>query len=78
MMGFEGLCCCAAGNGLHHWRFHFHVAAVVKEIANQADDFHPFLKGFLGLRVDYQVKISLAVPGFDIGEAVKFFRQRSQ
>ena len=63
---------------LHHGGFNFHKTAVRQKFPDQADDFHPFTEGSTDFRVDDQVYIALPVAGLNIGEAVKFFRQRPQ
>ena len=68
----------AAGDRLHHGRFHFHEAARVQKIPDLGDDLAALEKNFLHFQVRHQVEITLAIADFRVGEAVPFFRRRTQ
>ena len=68
----------AAGDVLHHRRFHFEEAARVQPVADRADDARAGDEDFARLRGDDQVDIALAVALLDIAQAVELVRQRPQ
>ena len=65
----------AAGNRLHHGRFHFGKSFSIEETANPLDDFASFAKNILHFVVHDQIQIPMAIPGFHIFQAVPFFRK---
>ena len=66
------------GNGLHHRRFHFQ-ESVSGEIGSDArhDPAARFKHG-VDVRVGDQIHVALPVPGFNVRQAVPFFRQGAQ
>ena len=74
----EGLGRGAAGDGVHHRRFDFEIAALHQEVADRLDDFRAHQKGLAGFLVGDQVEVALAVFRFLVGQAVEFLRQRTQ
>ncbi len=59
----------SAQNRMHHWRFHFHVAAFVKKIANFPDDFRARNKNFSRPVIHDQIEITPPVALLDIRQA---------
>ena len=78
MMGFERTGCSATGNIVQHRRFYFQKATVVQVLPDTLDDLRPFNKRILYFRMDDKIQIALAVTRFFIGQAMEFFRQRTQ
>ena len=68
----------AARDHLHHRSFHFHKVAAHHELANAGHDLRTNFEGVARLFVGDQIKVTLTVTGFLIGQAVKFVRQRTQ
>ena len=77
-MRLEGACCRTAGIGHQHGSFHFHKALAVQVFPDGADDFGPFDKGILYLRIHDQIHISLTVAQIRIGQTVILFRKDLQ
>ena len=78
VVGGEGLGRRAAGDGMHHRRFHFEEVALDHEGADRLDDLRAALEGLARVVVGDEVEVALAVFLFLVGEAVEFFRQRTQ
>ena len=76
MVGLEGPRRRAAGNLLHHRRFHFKIAALVKEPAQRLERLGALDEDFARFEVGEQVHIALAVAQLHVGQAVKLLRQR--
>ncbi len=66
----------AAGNRLHHWRFHFQVPAFVKELPQRAQHFGSLHKHFAALKIREQVHVALAVANLLVRQPMKLLRQR--
>ncbi len=77
-MGDERPSSGAAGNGLHHGRFHLHEAPLDEESANVADDPGAHLEHPPGVRVHDQVQVALPVADFGVGQSVELLGQRAQ
>ena len=75
-MGLEGPRRRAAGDLLHHRRFHFQIAALVKEVAQGLEHLGALDEDFAAFEVGEQVDIALAVAQLHVGQAVKLLRQR--
>ena len=74
----KGRAAAPAGDGMHHGRFHFDVAARVEEAPQLPQDFRPPRENFPRARIHDQIEIALAIAHLDVGQAVPFFRQRQQ
>ena len=68
----------AAGDDLHHRRFHFEEAACIQPVADRTHDAAAGNEHRARLGRDDQVDIALAVTLFDIGQPVPLVRQRTQ
>src|SRR5437016_2135331 len=68
----------AAGDGVHHRRFHLQEALADQEGADGLDDPAARDEDAFDLRVGDQVHIALPVAGLHIGQAVPFFWERAQ
>ena len=68
----------AAGDGLHHRRFHFDEVVLVQRVAERSHQLGPGEEDLTNLGIDDQVEISLAVAQLDVGEAMPFFGQGQQ
>jgi len=66
---------CAARFRLHHRGFHFQKIMPVHELPHQFDDQTAPDEDFLHGRIGDQIEVPLAVAGFDVRQAVPFFRQ---
>jgi len=77
VVGLEGPRHRSARPGLHHRGFDFQKIAILHEAANQLDDPASPLKHLPDLRIDHQIEVALAVPGFDIRQAVPLFRKHT-
>ena len=66
----------AAGDLLHHRRFHFEVAALVKEPAHRLQHLGPLHKYRAAFEIRKQVDITLAIAQFHIRQPMKLLRQR--
>src|ERR1700677_4887447 len=66
----------ATGHLLHHRRFYFDVAALVEKLAQRLESLGTLDEDFSAVEVDEQVHVALAVAQFDIGQTMKFLRQR--
>ena len=78
VMGYERPGRCPSGNLMHHGCFNFQKIAIGHEAADQVDDAGALEEYFTCFRIYDQVNIALAVAGFHIGQAMKFFRQRQK
>ena len=78
MVGLEGMGGRAAGDGLHHRRFHFDKAGFFKKPADLSDDGNAFAEDFARSGIRNQIKVSLPVFRFGILDSVPFFGQRTQ
>ena len=67
-----------AGDGLHHRRLHLHVAALVEEIADLADDLRALEEGGLHLVAGDQVQIALTIADLGVGESLPLGGRRPQ
>ena len=68
----------AAGQCLNHRGFHLEISAVFEKAANFAEHTGSFFEEVHHLFVGNQVELTLTVAGFDILQAVEFFRRRQQ
>ena len=68
----------AAGDGVEHRGLHLHVASVLQEAADVADELGADDKVAAAILVDDKVHIALAVLKLRIGHAVELLRQRAQ
>ena len=68
----------AAGDRLHHRRFHFHKSVRVQKAADLSDDLTALEKNVLHLRVRHQIEVTLAVADFRVFEPVPLGRRRAQ
>ena len=68
----------AAGDVMHHRRFHFQEAARVEPAAQRGDDARTRHEHLARLRRHDQVDVALAVALLDVGEAMELVRQRPQ
>ena len=78
MVGLEGMGGRAAGDGLHHRRFHFDKAALLQETAGSLDDGDAFAEDFARSGIRNQIEVSLPVFRFGILDSMPFFGQRTQ
>src|SRR5699024_2012303 len=78
VVGDEGAGGGTAGDGVKHRSLHFHIAPVVQEVPDVADESGTNLKGAAHLGIDDQVHIPLTATGLHVGEAVELLRQRQQ
>ena len=78
VMGLERTGCSAAGDGMEHRRFDFQEVAVIEVFADALDDLRPFDECVFDFRIDDEVEVALARPRFLIGQAMEFFRQRTE
>ncbi len=65
----------AAGDLLHHRRFHFKVAALVEELPQRAQHLGALHEDFAAVEVGEEVDVALAVANLDVGEAVELLGQ---
>ena len=68
----------AAGNRVHHRRFHFEIAALDVKIADEGDHLRANFESAARLGAHDQVNVALPIFLLLIGQAVKFFGQWSQ
>ena len=68
----------AARDHLHHRGFHFHKVAAHHELANAGHDLRTNSEGVTRLLVGDEIKVTLTVARFLIGQAVELVRQRTQ
>ncbi len=68
----------AAGDRLHHRRLDFEVPPAGHELANRRDDAAARFEDPARIGVDDEIKVALAVPNLDIGQAVPFLGERQQ
>ena len=78
VMGNEGPCGGAPGNGVQHRSLHFQVALVVQHLPDAFDDLGPFHEHVPDFRVHDQIHIPLTVADFLILQPMPFFRQGFQ
>src|ERR1700757_338362 len=74
MMSLKRLSRSTAGHRLHHRRFHLDKTAVIKELPDLTEHPAPDQECPPRLRICDQVKITLAVPDLDIGDAMPLIR----
>ncbi len=75
VMGNKRTCRGAAGDGMHHRRFHFDVSALVEEAADFANDGRALDEHVPRISVRDQIQITLAVTNLHILKPMPFFRQ---
>ena len=68
----------AAGDGLHHRRFHFNKSARVQEAPQRLHQLAALEKDLAHIRIHYQVNIALAIAQFNVGQPMPFLRQRQK
>ena len=68
----------AAGDGMHHRRFHFQVAARIEKPPQFPDDPRAGEDNLARFLIRDQVKIPLAVADFHVRQTVPFLRQRQK
>ena len=78
VMGHKRPCRCAARHRMHHGCFNFKIVVIQHVLPNKADNAAALAKQIPDFGIGDQVEITLAIAGFNIGEAVPFFRQRQQ
>ena len=61
---------------LHHRRFHFEIAALVKEPPQRPQHLGPLYKDFARVEVCKQIHIALPITQLHVGQPVKLLRQR--
>ena len=66
----------AAGDGLHHRRFHLEVAARVEKLAQRRQHPAAHLEHLARLGIDDEIEIALAIADLDVGQTVPLLRQR--
>ena len=69
---------CAAGDGLHHRRFHFDKSVRVHEAPHRLHQLAALEKNFAHLGIHHQVDVALAVAQLNVGQAMPLLRQRQQ
>lgn len=77
VVGDERLGRRAARNRVHHRGFHFQVAFTHHHVAHFLHDLGALDEGFAAFLAHDEVGVALAVLGFLVGDAVEFFRQRT-
>ena len=78
MVGNEWLSQGSTSQALHHRCLDLKKVVCDEEVTDQLDQLGALTEGVAHLGVDEQVKVALAVAGFDILQAVPFLRQGAQ
>jgi len=78
VVSLKGSCGGATGNGLHHRRFHLHVAALIEETPDKTDDTGACSECFTRNLVHDEVDITLPIAHFLIFKAVELGGQWPQ
>ena len=68
----------AAGNRLHHRRFHFHITAVVEKAPDFADNRAALQEHVLHAGIGNQIEVTLTVADFRVFQPVPFAGRRAQ
>jgi hypothetical protein len=74
MVGLKRLCSGASRDWLHNRRLDLEKASIFKKPANLTHDLDSLQENFTRLRVGNQIKVTLPVSHFDIGNSMPLIR----
>ncbi len=78
MESLERFCRGAAGDRLHHRRFHFQKAPIHEELAHGLDNLRASFEGFSNGIIDDKINITLPITELDVFQPMILFGKRAQ